>query len=194
VASRLGWHVYDHELLERIAEDMGVRTTLLESVDERQQGWLLETVEAFLSAPAESEWTPLVSEGAYVRHLVETVLALGAHGECVIVGRGAAFILPAETTLRVRLVAAPKERARVLAEQFGLPGPEAARRLRAIDRERSDFVRDHFLKDPDDPRNYDLVLNTSRFSAAEGAELIVAALPRLHPWGQRDRSAADLVS
>jgi hypothetical protein len=65
VGNRLGWHVYDHELLERIAQDMGLRTTLLESVDERRQSWLLETVEAFLSAPVQSDWTPLVSESAY---------------------------------------------------------------------------------------------------------------------------------
>ena len=35
VGRRLGWPVYDHELLERIAQEMGLRTNLLESVDER---------------------------------------------------------------------------------------------------------------------------------------------------------------
>src|SRR6516165_1938589 len=40
VGRLLGWNVYDHELLERIAQDMGLRSSLLETVDERQQGWL----------------------------------------------------------------------------------------------------------------------------------------------------------
>ena len=35
VGRRLGWQVYDHELLERIAQEMHVRTALLDSVDER---------------------------------------------------------------------------------------------------------------------------------------------------------------
>src|SRR5262249_4367975 len=62
VGKRLGWQVYDHQLLERIAQEMHVRAALLESVDERQQSWLLEAAEAFLAAPGKSEWEPLVSE------------------------------------------------------------------------------------------------------------------------------------
>src|SRR5262245_60312859 len=44
VGKRLGWNVYDHELLERIAQDKGLRTDLLESVDERHSGWIKECV------------------------------------------------------------------------------------------------------------------------------------------------------
>src|SRR5262249_49766065 len=109
VGTLLGWQVYNHELLECIARDMGLRTNLLESVDERQQSWLVENAEAFLSAPARGDWSPLVTESAYVHHLIKVVLALGVHGECVIVGRGAPFILPAETTLRIRLIGPVKE-------------------------------------------------------------------------------------
>ena len=137
VGKRLGWHVYDHDLLEQIAQEMGVRTALLESVDERQQGWLLESTEAFLA-------TPLVSESAYVQHLIETVLALGIHGKCVIVGRGAAFILPAATTLRVRLVAPVKERIATLSRELAISANEAVRKIGTLDRERIAFVRDHF--------------------------------------------------
>src|SRR5437868_9081240 len=50
VGTRLSWPVYDHQLLERIAQEMGLRTQLLESVDERRRSWLLETVEGFISA------------------------------------------------------------------------------------------------------------------------------------------------
>ena len=38
VGARLGWTVYDHELLERIAQEMNLRTSLLESVDELVAG------------------------------------------------------------------------------------------------------------------------------------------------------------
>jgi Cytidylate kinase-like family len=179
VGRLLGWYVYDHELLEHIAKEMGIRTALLESVDEKEQSWLLETVEAFLSAPVKSEWSPLVTESGYVQHLVQTVLALGIHGECVIVGRGAPFILPSETTLRVRLVAPVPERIAALSRKLGISEREAALKVRTVDRERSDFVQDHFFKDANDPRNYDLVLNVSRLSVAQSAELIVETLHRL---------------
>ncbi len=61
-----------------------------------------------------------------VHHLVETLRALGAHGECVIVGCGAAFILPAKTTLRVRLVSPLPQRIQVVSRQYGISEQEAA--------------------------------------------------------------------
>ena len=70
VGRQLGWHVYDHELLEHIAKEMGLRTALLESVDEKNQSWLLETVEAFASTPTQSDWGTFVSESDFVHHLV----------------------------------------------------------------------------------------------------------------------------
>ena len=165
----LGWPVYDHSLLEQIAEDLGVRTNLVESVDERRKGWLLEMTEHLLAVPT-------VSETAYLRRLLETVLALGAHGECVIVGRGAAFVLPPETTLRVRLVAPLEERVKVLADRLGLSHKDAERQAERLDRARADFVRQHFRKDPADPLNYDLFVNASRFTPAAAAACIVEAL------------------
>jgi cytidylate kinase len=172
VGTRLGWPVYDHELLERIAQDMGLHTRLLESVDERRASWLLEAFEALMSAP-------YASESAYVHRLVKTVLALGTHGECIIVGRGAALMLPTETTLRVRLIASLKTRSAAMSKRQGVPEVEATRQLEALDREHNAFVQDHFFKDPADPRLYDLILNSARFGVTGCAELIVNALDGL---------------
>lgn len=169
VGSRLDWPVYDYKLLERIAREMGVHTALLKTVDEKQKSWLLEAMETFVAVP-------LVSESAYVQHLIKSMLALSTLGECVIVGRGAAFMLPAKTTLRVRLVAPLKERITVLSRRLHISEREAARQVRTRDRERADFVEDHFLKDPSDPCQYDLLLNTSCFSVDACAELIIDAL------------------
>jgi cytidylate kinase len=179
VGRLLGWQVYDRELLEKIAHDMDLRTSLLQSVDERQQSWMLEVAEAFLSAPEKGDWGLLVDESGFVQHLIKTVLALGVHGECVIVGRGAAFILPPETTLRVRLVGPIPERIAAWSRQYGISEKAAAQQVRTLDRQRTDFVQDHFRKDSTDPRNYDLVLNTPRLSVARSAEVIVDTLHRL---------------
>jgi len=172
IGERLVWPVYDRELVEMIAEGMGVRTGLLEGMDEKQANWLRECVEAFASVPS-------VSHSAYVRHLVETMVTLAARGECVIVGRGAPHVLPPATTLRVRLVGNLPDRVDVIQARRNLSPDDAARWVDKVDRERAGFVRDHFQADPADPKNYDLVLNTSRFSVAECAELVIAALQRL---------------
>jgi cytidylate kinase len=176
VGTRLGWAVYDHELLEQIAQDLGVSTNLLKSVDERRESWLQEVFQTFLQIPH-------VSESAYVQHLIKIILALGSHGDCVIVGRGAAFILPAATTLRVRLMAPWRYRTAAMSEQLGLPETEASREVKAIDHERDSFVESHFSKSPADPRNYDLILDFRRFGVTGCAQLVVDATHCLQVGG-----------
>src|SRR5687768_12113049 len=51
IGDRLGWPVYDRELLQRIADDIGVHRALLESVDERQESWLRECFTGLFSVP-----------------------------------------------------------------------------------------------------------------------------------------------
>src|SRR5690242_802733 len=87
LSKRLNWPVYDHELLEALAKDLGVRTRLLEQADEKPASWLQECIEAFAAVRT-------VSGTTYFLHLLKAFQSLSAHGECVIVGRGAALILP----------------------------------------------------------------------------------------------------
>jgi cytidylate kinase len=172
VGERLGWPVYDNALVEQIAREMKLRTKLVESVDERRTSWLTDCAESFSQMPA-------ISASAYVRHLIQTVLSLGAHGSCVIVGRGATHILPRGTTLRVRLVAGRDDRVTALARELSVTRAEADARLDRLEQERAAFVKHHFLKDPCDPLHFDLVLNSSSFSYSECADLIIEALHRL---------------
>jgi cytidylate kinase len=80
--------------------------------------------------------------------------------------------------LRVRLVGPREERIHRVRDRLGVSRAEAARWVERTDHDRARFVRDHFHKDPADPAGYDLVLNSSRFSAVECAELILDALWR----------------
>ncbi len=171
IGRRLGWPVYGRELLERIAHEMGLHTGLLETLDEKRLHWMLEAFESIAGAPS-------VSASAYSEHLFKTELALGAHGDCVIVGRGATFILPHRTTLRARLVAPREWRIRMLSQQLGLAAHEAQRRVEKIDRDRLGWVRDLFVKDPEAAYHYDLVVNVAEFSVPACAELIIEALQR----------------
>jgi cytidylate kinase len=97
----------------------------------------------------------------------------------VIVGRGAAFLLPAATTFRVRLVAPRGQRIATLSKRLGIDRAQATEKVLTLDRERTGFVREYFQHDPRNPHCYDLLLNTARFSVAECGELIVEAL---HRW------------
>src|SRR5262245_28539037 len=88
VGAKLGWAVYDQELLNLIAQDRGLHVRLLQSLDERHVSWLEECLENLGGGRP-------VGSGLYLHELLEQLAALGRHGHCVIVGRGAAHGLPA---------------------------------------------------------------------------------------------------
>jgi cytidylate kinase len=182
LGERLGWPVYDYELVERIASDMGLRSELLESVDEKRMNWLQEFADSFTSAKS-------VTESAYVRQLVETLLALAIHGDCIIVGRGANVIAPPETSLRIRLVAPIWARIATVQKRRNLPFELAQHWIEKTDRDRARFIKDHFHKEADDPHLHDLVLNTSRFSLETCAEIIIDVLHRMQAQARQSTEA-----
>jgi cytidylate kinase len=172
VGNRLNWPVYDRELLEHIANETGLRLSILERVDEKPQSWLQKVIDDALGVPT-------VSDVTYARHLAETVLALSRLGHCVLVGRGGAHLLPPERTLRVRLMAPREHRISVIAHRLSLSHDAAARHVDTTDHNRNTFVKTHFHRDPSDVHDYDLLLNTARWSVAECAELIIEAVRRM---------------
>jgi cytidylate kinase len=181
IGKRLGWPVYDQEIINKIAEEMGKPTTHVRGVDERYFNWLEECLGGLVA-----EYH--VSPSAYLKHLIGTVRGLGVKGRCVIVGRGASFILPPETTLRVRLVAELADRIKVIGRLRGVSDREAERWIELTDAARVQFVKRNFGKDPADPLHFDLVLNTSRLTPAECAEAIVRVL---HLLEEREPAATE---
>jgi len=163
----LSWPVYDHELLDRIAEEKGLSARMLESLDERDVSWLEEIVRSFGGKHSGRE-------GAYLHGLLAVLKPLGKTGRCIIVGRGGAHVLPRETTLSVRVIAPRADRIAEVRRRDGLAAAEAERWVDEHDRERLRFVR-YFGADAADPMAYDLVLNSARMGASECAALIVQA-------------------
>ena len=168
IGKLIGWHVYDRELVDMVAERSVLRSELLESIDEHTRSWLIESLTG-LSHPGE------ISSAGYLHHLKHVMAALASHGECVIVGRGAAAFLPVESTLRVRVQAPLEVRAERLAAAENLAKDEARKQAIEIDRERATFVNQHFGVDLSDPHLFDVIVNTERLSPADCAEAIVAA-------------------
>lgn len=172
IGRRLGWAVYDQDILDKVAEKLHSSPRRVEEVDERPTSWLADCLGGFLDKGH-------VGPDAYLRHLFVVVRGLGGAGHCVIVGRGANFLLPPETTLRVRLVASQEARANAVAERVGMPMDEAAEWVENTERERLVFVKKAFRADAADPHHYDLVLNTTRLSVEDAADFILDALRRL---------------
>src|SRR5262249_48971408 len=103
VASRLGWAVYDQELLEYMAQDAVVRQGVLDNLSAEASAW----VEARLQQLLRQE--QLSSQPSFL-NLARLVLALGSQGEVVLIGRGCGHILPTESTIHARIVAPLEDR------------------------------------------------------------------------------------
>jgi cytidylate kinase len=162
VGATLGWPVYDHELLELIAREKGLHTSLLEHVDERYVGWIEDAMRFYA-----------LQKTGYLPELRELLISLSKLGHCVIVGRGAPHVLPPETTLRVRVVGSRASRVAHVQANKGVSAAEAERWVDHTDRDRDNFLRHYFHSDADNPVGYDLVLNSERLGVEDCANLIV---------------------
>jgi cytidylate kinase len=182
VGRRLGWKVFDHELLEAIARRMEVPIEEARSYDELApsviQDWLLPLSEEHY-APHE----------AYLDHLAKLVDSIGRAGNAVIVGRGAGFLLPRDRTLNVRVVAPLKVRAHKLAERLGVSTRTSRRAARDLDRRAARFARVMHHVDAADPHHYDLVVDAHSLGVEITVEVIVRAVEAGRP-GFRPSSVA----
>lgn len=167
VGERLGWPVFDREILEAMAGDDDFRQRLYRTMDERDLNWFEETLTPLIQ--------PEFARNDYFHRLCRTVLSLARKGHGVFVGRGADRILPQDSGFRVRLVAPREMREELYAEQHGVSRSQARREVDKLESERSEFIRRHFGIDIDDPARHDLWINLGRTEVERAVEIILAA-------------------
>ncbi|MCX6926332.1 MAG: cytidylate kinase-like family protein [Verrucomicrobia bacterium] len=168
---RLGWQVFDKEIVGAIAQKANVRRELIESLDERDRATIQDTLDQILHPQ------PIETTG-YLAHLQEVLLTLGHQGDVVIVGRGAEYILPSQFGLRVRMVAPVEERVRRIASREKLTLKAARVEVERSDRDRAKLARRQFDKDASDPLNHDVTINTAELTMEAATEVVVTAVQR----------------
>ncbi|MCC6444633.1 MAG: cytidylate kinase-like family protein [Armatimonadetes bacterium] len=170
VARQLGWHLLDRELVERMAKEAHVRHSLIETLDEKTQTNIDYWIKEFIGAN-------FLAQSDYLKYLMRVLLAVGHHGEVVIVGRGANFVFPRQQGLHVRVIAPLERRVERIARLEGLSTRDARVAVQKADAERAAFVRLHFHRDINDPFAYDLIINTQGLPFQAAADGIAAAVP-----------------
>jgi Cytidylate kinase-like family len=168
---RLGWQVFDREIVDAIAQEAHVRRELIECLDERDRATIQDAVARLLHPQ------PIETAG-YLAHLREVLLTLGHQGDVVIVGRGAEYILPSQFGLRVRLVAPVEVRARRIASEEDLSLKAARVQVERSDRERRTLARRHFNQELRDPLNQDLTINTADLTVEATTEVVLTGVQR----------------
>ncbi len=167
--ARLGWSVYDGEIVDEIARVEHERRRLVESVDERVRSYWEQTWQQVLTSAQPADAT-------YLHGLRQVVMSLGYHGDVVIVGRGAQHLLPSPCAVRVRVVAPLAQRVARMTENEGVPEARARAKIREIDAARSAFIWRTFKQNANSPLNYDLLINTAEVGILAATDIVLAAV------------------
>jgi len=181
VAERLGVPFLDRAIPLAVAERLDVSPDDADAHDEQSgaRGRLERMLRGFIAHDAHVP-TPLPADtfsAEDFRRATEAVLIRQAGtGEGVIIGRGAVVVLREDPrVLRVRLTG-PAERRIEQALTLGeLERDTAARALRRFDRTHSEYARQFYGVDIDDPALYHLVIDSTAISLDGCVELITTA-------------------
>ena len=164
LAKRLYSDLFDRDMVKEIAESAHISGAVIETMEKER----LSGIKDFISSLINDRY---LWPGVYLEHLMKVVAAIASHGNAVIVGRGANFLIPPEDRMSIRVIAPFDVRVQNVAKKFGVTREEAKRRVINRENRRSAFIQQSFNADVADPNNYDLVINTGRgdMDAAVGA-------------------------
>jgi len=165
IAEELGMDLFHQEVLHEMAKSAQVSSQLLETLDEKG----LNTLEHWVSSMVNERhlWPD-----EYSQHLMKVIGTIAKHGNAVLVGRGANFVIPREKRFSVRVIAPQPLRIANVARTFDLSVEDATRRVIRTSSDRRAFVRKYFNADIADPLNYDMVLNTETLTVAQAARAV----------------------
>jgi len=169
LADCLGLEVHGASLIDHIAHNEELEREIVAALDEQARS----QVELWIKG--------VLNQRIYLRDnyhvsLVKAVRTLAAHGGVVFVGRGANLILEDRCDLRVLLVGSTETRVRRLQQVEEVDEQTARSRALQATMGRQEFIMNMFHVEPNDPRNYDLVINVDELPVAGACELCLHAL------------------
>ena len=182
LARRLNWQLIDHEIVERVAIEMGTSLGAAEARDERTEGVVARIFNTLQSLqPAYMAGTSteafFKNEETYLKTVNQIVRAAAAQGHVVIVGRGSQVILAQQRDiLHVRIIAPFAKRVEYVMKRERIDQPAAETRIKIKDSDHAKHLEAAFHRKPDDAHLYDLVLSTAFLDLDSSVEIISLAL------------------
>lgn len=185
VAETLGWHLFDNEIIDAIAERSGLTRAEVTAQDEHVPS-LVERLASALSLGS-PEIMPPVPAGTIesteerivtvTRQIIEEAVQ---EGPAVFVGRGAQCLLAERAdALHVFCYAPPSALRRYEMARSNVSAADADKRVSDINKQREAYVKRHWNRKWLAHENYHLCLNTSWLSIACAADLVTDAARRI---------------
>lgn len=169
LSEKLGFGLFDYEIVDAMVEKSKNRRDLLETLDEKAMNIVDDVVSNFVN-------THHLWPDEYSKLLFKILGTISEHGKAVIVGRGGNCILSGQKVLRVRIVAPISDKLTYIQKLMALNKEDARRFIASKDANRSAFVKRYTNCNTEDPANYDLILNTGTLSVKKAVQVITCAI------------------
>lgn len=182
LAQRLQWHLFDHEAVVRVAEELGISQEEAEARDENAPDFWTRVLQSLqLMQPPVGVSIPDSELNSnmrtYLDALQRVVNTAYQEGHAVIVGRESQILLAnRRDVLHVRVVASEEPRIRYVMQREGLSHDDAQKRLSEKDGSRNRLLKTEYQESPDNPLLYDMVINANVLSLERIVDLIVSGL------------------
>jgi cytidylate kinase len=167
IGERTGFKVWDREILEAIADELGSNRKFIESLDENRREMIEDAILGFLQN--------VNTNVNYLRTLIRVVKTIEEHGNAIIVGRGSNYICENPNSVNVRVVSPVKTRIIEYAERNGVTIEEALAEIERTNKERADFVMYNFKRDVNNASDYDIVLNSGTLTLDAMMNIVLEA-------------------
>lgn len=174
LAERLNIPFYDRELVKQVAEETGFDTKFIEENGEFSPS---KSIFSF----AVSQGVPCMQNGLSVSDFIfcmqrQVILKL-AEKPCVIVGRGADYILRGrDDVFDVFIHASMENRADRIVRLYGESEKKPEQRLADKDKKRKIYYKHYTDREWGDAKNYDMCLDSGRIGIDKCVDLIIDAI------------------
>ena len=177
LADELGIHFYDEEILKMTSETSAIGEQYFRLADEKAGNKLLYRIVTSLKpelTEANRDGHKITSPENLFRFQSSVIRKLAASENCIIVGRCGNYVLQdqLDDVIRIFVYADTLTRVRRVMEVDKVDEAEALRRMKRIDKERTEYHRYFTGREWMDMENYDLPINASRIDYDQMIQLI----------------------
>lgn len=176
LSKKLGIPFYDRELLYMASEESGINLELFGKLDEKvRKGFFDPPTHQYTGELIPPESNDFVSDENLFNYQAKIIRDLAEKQSCIIVGRCADFILRDMDNVVDAFIWAPvTECIKNVMALEPLNEKEAEKKIKKINKHRSEYYRYYSCREWDDYRNYELCLDSSRLGFEKSAEYIKA--------------------
>lgn len=176
VAKRLNIKFYDKELLERVAKEENIETSILEKNDENTKGsfWYTMAMASFSNTDSVNSFSNLpLNEQIFLKQ-TKIIQDIAQKESCVIIGRCSNIILKDNPNALHIFVYAKDMNFKISrkVEFANMSEKEATRKITKLDKQRASYYN-YFTNEKWGARSgYDLLIDTSKIGVEKAIDLI----------------------